>query len=140
MKIEVKTVETRRDGIAFRWRSLDGKTHQKFYRGKKHRNKIEQARVDFEQQLNRTGSDEMWSSFCETLSEYFEGMSPRSIEKSQQTLKKFNHLFGDFECSELSKKHMRLFKESLKPEGSVSIGWRVVDRLDEKPVLTDSKT
>lgn len=114
MKIEVKTVETRRDGIAFRWRSLDGKTHQKFYRGKKHRNKIEQARVDFEQQLNRTGSDEMWSSFCETLSEYFEGMSPRSIEKSQQTLKKFNHLFGDFECSELSKKHMRLFKESLK--------------------------
>ncbi len=112
MNIEVKTVETQRDGIAFRWRTLDGKTHQKFYRGKKHRNKIEQARVDLEQQLNRTGSDEMWSSFCQTLSEYFEGMSPRTIEKSQQTLRKFNNLFGNSECSELSKEHMRLFKES----------------------------
>lgn len=117
MKIEVKKIDTKRNGkpiTLLRWRDLTGKVREKRYKGKRYDSHKEKARQDLEQQLNRVGNDEMWSSFCETLSDYFEGMSPRSIEKSQQTLRKFSNLFGDFECSELSKDHMRLFKESLK--------------------------
>lgn len=118
MKIKVTVVESSRDGITFRWTGIDGARKQKFYRGRRHRNHIDAARMELENKLNRTGVARTWSMFVSRLEgDYFLGMSPRSIEKCDQTLRKFARHFGDVECSELSTWHMLDFESSLRNAG-----------------------
>ena len=118
MKIKVTVVASNRDGITFRWTGIDGTRHQQFYRGKRHRNHIDAARLELENKLNRTGIARTWIMFVSRLElDYFSGMSPRSIEKCDQTLRKFAKHFGDIECSELSTWHMLDFESSLRSAG-----------------------
>ena len=118
--IEVKRVDTAREGIVFRWTDRTGK-HQRRYTGKRTNNRIEQARQELEADVNRTGTGQRWSQFVQRAErEYFDGLALRSIEKCEQTLRKFERLHGDFDCAELSTGHMLDFQTSLRDAGLAS--------------------
>lgn len=119
-RIEVKRVDTAREGTVFRWTDRSGK-HQRQYTGKRTNNRIEEARQELEADLNRTGTGQRWSAFVRRAErEYFDGLAIRSIEKTQQTLRKFERLHGDFDCAELSTGHMLDFQTSLRDAGLAS--------------------
>ena len=119
-RIEVKRVDTAREGTVFRWQDRSGK-HQRQYTGKRTNNRIEEARQELETDLNRTGTGQRWSAFVRRAErEYFDGLAIRSIEKTEQTLRKFAKLHGDFDCAELSPGHLLDFQSSLRDAGLAS--------------------
>ena len=116
-RIEVKRVDTGREGTVFRWTDRSGK-HQRQYIGRRTNNRIEEARQELETELNRTGIGQTWSAFVHRAErEYFDGLAIRSSEKTEQTLRKFAKLHGDFDCAELSPGHMLDFRASLRAAG-----------------------
>lgn len=119
-RIEVKRVDTEREGTVFRWTDRKG-NHQRQYTGKCTNNRIEEARKELETGLNRTGTGQPWSAFVRRAErEYFDGLAIRSIEKTEQTLRKFAKLHGDFDCAELSTADMLDFQSSLRDAGLAS--------------------
>lgn len=116
--IRVRTVETARDGVVFRW-TEKGLRLQQAYRGKRTRNRIEDARRELEDDLNRRGSRLLWSQYKDRLEKlYFPELADRTINKVETVLRKWEAVHGgDFPCSDLSTGMVLQVQEKMMQEG-----------------------
>lgn len=119
-KIRVRTVESARDGVVFRW-TVDGARRQQVYEGKRTRNRIEDARRELQDELNRHGSRLFWSEYKRRLAKlYFPTLSARTINKVETVLRKWDAVHSDFPCGDLStgmvlKVQERMLEDGLQP-------------------------
>jgi integrase len=122
-KIRVRVVETKRDGVLFKWTDAAGVGRQESYEGRETRNKIEEARLEIEERINRTGSRLRWSKFWERYERrWLRKLSEQSQSKPQSVNRRFVELLktqglGDIECAELSEDLVQELREVMEDEG-----------------------
>jgi integrase len=122
-KIRVRIVETKRDGVQFKWTDAAGVPRQETYKGRETRNKIEEARLEIEDRINRTGSRLRWSKFWERYERrWLRKLSDQSQSKPQSVNRRFVELLktqglGDVECAELSADLVQELRETMEDEG-----------------------
>lgn len=95
-KIRVRVIETDRDGVLFRWSDHSGKSCQQSYEGRRTRNKINEARTELEDELNRRGSRLKWPDFIDkyrTL--WLNTLEPKSQGKPNTMINRFEAMLRD---------------------------------------------
>lgn len=122
-RIRVRIVDSKRDGIVFKWVDAGGASRQQSYSGRSTTNAILAAKLDLEEELNRTGQALTWPVFVERCNRsYISRLEPRAQEKPRTMLRRLgaemeSRRLHNGPCAAITEEVVMTIEESLEESG-----------------------
>lgn len=116
-KIKVRICDTARNGIVFKWTDRSGKPRQRSHVGKSTKNAVAEAKVELEDELNRTGAGSNWARFRLRYERmHLLNLERRSQGKPRTMMDRFETVLRDNgvdSCSEITEEHVFEVEENM---------------------------